>query len=105
MKYNEPTFLLFWVFYQFKLYAMTSYEQLIPGVYQHYKGASYLVFISAKHTEAKEDIVVYTNITGSKQLWARPSSMFSEKVDFNGVLVPRFKFIRPLHHSEKLQIY
>jgi len=98
-------FLIICVFIEIKLYAMPSNEKLIPGVYQHYKGSSYLVFVTAEHTETEENLVVYTNLAADPQLWVRPAAMFNEKVEVDGTLLPRFKFIRPLHHSERLQIY
>jgi len=50
-------------------------------------------------------MVVYTSSSADTQLWASPASMFTEVVEIDGKECPRFKFIRPLHHSEKLQIY
>jgi len=87
------------------MYAMDTVNKLLPGIYQHYKGQSYLVFVTASHTETDEAMVVYTSSSNDKILWTRPASMFSETVDSNGEQVPRFRFIRPLHHSEKLLIY
>lgn len=94
---------------------MTTSKQLIPGVYQHYKGQSYLVFVCATHTENGEPMVVYragadeqsttSNKSVDNRLWTRPAAMFNEQIDVDGVQVPRFKFMRPLHHSEKLGIY
>jgi len=84
---------------------MSTNNDVIPGIYQHYKGQSYLVFVTANHTETGEDMVVYTSSLADGQLWTRPSSMFSESVIVNGQQLPRFRFIRPLHHSEKLHIY
>jgi hypothetical protein len=94
---------------------MTTLKQLIPGVYQHYKGQSYLVFVCTTHTESGEPMVVYRsdadeqNTTSDKpvdnRLWTRPAAMFNEQVEVNGAQVPRFRFMRPLHHSEKLEIY
>ncbi len=64
-----------------------------------------MVFLSASHTETGEQMVVYASTSADKKLWTRPATMFSENVSINGEQRPRFKFIRPLHHSEKLQIY
>ena len=87
------------------MYAMNSHKDVIPGVYQHYKGKSYLVFVSVSHTETDERMVVYASTSADGILWTRPSAMFSEEVEIDGKRLPRFKFLRPLHHSEKLLIY
>jgi len=84
---------------------MTTGNKLIPGIYEHYKGQSYLVFVTANHTETGEDMVVYTSSSAEGQLWTRPSSMFSDTVVVEGQQLPRFRFVRPLYHSEKLHIY
>ena len=69
---------------------MTTFQ---TGVYQHYKGEKYLVFGVAKHSETKEDLVVYVTLYENNlaSLWVRPLTMFTEKVEFKGKMVPRFK--------------
>jgi hypothetical protein len=64
------------------------------GIYQHYKGPEYQVFGVAKHSETEEEVVVYRTLYGDYSLWVRPLSMFTEKVDVNGDLVPRFQWIK-----------
>lgn len=46
--------------------------------YRHFKGGVYQVIAIAKHTETKEDLVVYQH---EDKVWARPYSMFIGKVD------------------------
>lgn len=47
----------------------------------------------ARHSETLEDLVVYQALYGEKGIWVRPLSMFLEKVEVNGELVDRFKFV------------
>ncbi len=63
------------------------------GKYRHYKGKEYEVIGLAKHSETLEDLVVYKALYGDGQIWARPLKMFEERVEVDGVEVPRFEFI------------
>lgn len=65
------------------------------GVYEHYKGHKYLVLGVAKHSETKENLVVYVSLYDNDMasLWVRPAAMFQETVEINGKVIPRFKFI------------
>lgn len=63
----------------------------IVGTYQHYKGNVYKVLCVAKHSETLEDMVIYQDTTDDSKIWARPLSMWSELVEVNAELVPRFK--------------
>jgi hypothetical protein len=63
------------------------------GRYQHYKGNFYEVLGVAKHSETKEELVVYRALYGEHGLWVRPVTMFLETVIKDGQPVPRFKFI------------
>lgn len=62
------------------------------GMYQHYKGGKYLVLGVAKHSETKEDLVVYVSLyeNDMSNFWVRPLAMFLEDVELNGKLVQRF---------------
>ena len=62
------------------------------GKYLHWKGKEYEVIGVVKHSETLEDFVLYKRI-GEEQLWIRPREMFFEKVEKDGELVPRFKYI------------
>jgi len=63
------------------------------GIYEHYKGNRYKVIDIARHSETDELLVLYRTMYGDENLWVRPFSMFFEKVEIDGTLVPRFKFI------------
>lgn len=63
------------------------------GIYQHYKGNTYLVLGTAKHSETLEELVVYVTLYENEEgpLWVRPLKMFLEDVVVNGKNVPRFR--------------
>lgn len=71
---------------------MNNFE---TGVYQHYKGGKYLVLGVAKHSETKEDLVVYVTLyeNDMASMWVRPLAMFTENVMVDGKSVPRFRKI------------
>ena len=71
---------------------MSNFE---TGVYQHYKGGKYLVLGVAKHSETKEDLVVYVTLyeNNMASMWVRPLAMFTENVMVDGKSVPRFRKI------------
>jgi len=73
----------------FKLNLM---EGIKPGRYRHYKGDFYEVIGIAKHSETKEELVIYRSLK-DKVLWARPKGMFLEKIIVDGKETPRFTFI------------
>lgn len=69
-----------------------------PGLYQHYKGKNYLVLGVGHHSETLEELVFYTAQYASEEfgenaLWVRPIGLFLEKVEIEGVQIPRFKKI------------
>ncbi|SNY51735.1 Protein of unknown function [Arsukibacterium tuosuense] len=66
---------------------------IVPGYYQHYKGAYYQVIDLARHSETDEWLVIYRALYGDFGLWARPASMFSETVEIAGEELARFQFI------------
>ena len=77
-------------------------RELPRGRYEHYKGKLYEVIDVAIHSETLEKFVVYRALYESKDfptgtLWVRPAAMFSEKVEKEGVFVPRFKYISSDH--------
>lgn len=63
------------------------------GIYEHYKGNRYRVLDIARHSESDELLVLYRPMYGEQNLWVRPFVMFFEKVEVDGFLVPRFKYI------------
>ena len=59
-------------------------------MFKHYKGHIYRYLFPALHSESQEELVVYRGVEDFKN-WVRPRVMFHEKVEVDGVLVPRFK--------------
>ena len=69
---------------------------LKPGRYRHYKGKDYEVIDIARHSETEELFVVYRTLYGNYDLWVRPLEMFTENIERDGELIPRFRFIEPI---------
>ncbi len=68
------------------------------GIYQHFKGKYYKVLGVARHSETLEEFVVYQALYDSEEfgknaLWIRPKKMFLGKVEKDGKLVPRFRYV------------
>lgn len=66
---------------------------LALGRYRHYKGNDYEVLGIARHSESGELLVVYRPLYGEMGMWVRPLAMFTEQVEVNGVLQPRFRHV------------
>ena len=67
-----------------------------PGIYLHAKsGQRYRVHFTAKHSETREDVVVYETLYDNPvgKFWVRPAAMFAEVVEVRGQRVPRFAFV------------
>ena len=60
------------------------------GKYRHFKGNEYELIDVAVHSETMEPMVVYRALYGEGGVWVRPASMWCEKVEHEGQLVPRF---------------
>lgn len=72
-----------------------SNAKLKLGEYEHFKGGRYRVLGVAKHSETKEDLVVYEPLYENtlSKLWVRPLAMFTDTVERDGKQVPRFKYV------------
>ena len=60
------------------------------GRYRHFKGGEYEVLGIARHSETREEMVVYRALYGEGGLWVRPLSMWEEIVTRDGRTCPRF---------------
>ena len=70
--------------------SLTPIQETPHGTYRHYKGGLYEVIGTARHSETLEAMTVYRALYGEKGLWVRPAAMFSEQVNIDGVVQPRF---------------
>ncbi|MBU1083402.1 DUF1653 domain-containing protein [Patescibacteria group bacterium] len=66
--------------------------QLKAGKFRHFKGVSYKVIGTARHSENLEELVIYCSLSDG-EMWARPKTMFYDKVSVDGKEIPRFEFI------------
>ncbi len=69
--------------------------ELRTGIYRHFKGNLYEVIAVARHSETREEMVVYRALYGDFGLWVRPLAMFVERVVHEGQSVERFCYERP----------
>lgn len=67
--------------------------EIKTGKYRHFKGNVYEVLGVASHSETGEEYVVYKALYGEQKLWIRPKKMFIEKIERDGVAVPRFEYL------------
>lgn len=68
---------------------------LRPGIYRHYKGNEYHVIAVARHSETGEECVIYRALYGERGLWVRPLAMFTESIEREDRVQPRFEYLRP----------
>ncbi len=64
------------------------------GKYRHYKGKDYEVIGVGKMEATLEDVVIYRPLYISEySLWVRPLNVFTENVEVDGKVMPRFEYI------------
>ena len=70
-------------------------NKLRSGVYLHYSGLLVFVLGKARHSETGEQLVAYIPLAvkASPRITVRPSNMFFEQVEVDGIKQPRFKYI------------
>lgn len=76
-------------------------EKIRLGKYKHFKGNTYQVTGVAKHSETKEELVIYRGIDGVT--WVRPVKMFMEQKMVDGKLVDRFTHINTKAESSLIE--
>lgn len=68
--------------------------EIPAGIYRHFRGREYQVFGVGRHSETEEPLVFYRCLYGDYSWWARPLSMFCEKVEVAGETLSRFRLVR-----------
>lgn len=68
-------------------------DEIKIGRYRHFKGNEYEVLYLVKHSETLEPMVVYRALYGERGIWVRPAAMWSELVERDGQVYPRFRYI------------
>ena len=77
--------------------------KLEKGIYKHYKGELYEVFMTAQHSETEEWLVVYKALYGEEGMWVRPYGMFVEEIEIDGKAVKRFEKVDSTDNKEKFR--
>lgn len=74
---------------------MNSKALKLNGIYRHYKGKMYKVHQIVRHSETLEELVFYETLYESPggKWWVRPLAMFTETVEIDGVVKPRFEYV------------
>ena len=66
--------------------------EIKKGIYKHYKGNLYEVYMTARHSETEEWVVVYKALYADEGIWVRPYAMFVSQVEVDGVMKKRFSY-------------
>jgi hypothetical protein len=73
---------------------LSKLPQLPLGRYRHYKGGLYEVLGVARHSETLEPLVLYRSCDEPEVgFWARPFSMFIEKINEGTETRARFEYL------------
>lgn len=79
----------------------------VNSVWRHFKGTYYVVKSVAFHTEqfdqskpSESALVIYQAFTSDPTVWARPLSMWFERVEVDGKSIPRFTRVQAENEIE-----
>jgi hypothetical protein len=67
-------------------------------IYRHFKGDLYETLYEGRHTETKEELVVYKPLN-SEKIEIRPKKMFYEMIKIDNTYIRRFE---PVHKRSEL---
>ncbi len=67
-------------------------NEILSGIYRHYKGGMYEVIATATHSETLEPMVIYKSLKDGAY-WVRPLSMWNEIIEKDGKSVLRFTYV------------
>lgn len=75
---------------------ITTHQINAGQIWRHYKGKDYRIIALSRHTENLSWYVVYEALYDNEisQIWHRPLDMFLESIEIDGIIVPRFQFIK-----------
>ena len=66
------------------------------GIYKHYKGNLYGVIGLGKHSETREEMVIYRSMRDESQVWVRPLKMWNETIIVDGKKIKRFELVEAI---------
>ncbi|WP_444945396.1 DUF1653 domain-containing protein [Microbulbifer sp. VTAC004] len=71
------------------------------GLYRHHKGNLYGALYVATHSKTEEKLVTYRALYGDYGVWAKPLSIFTETLEKDGKIIPRFALEKPFELVER----